>query len=178
VGGCNADAWAVRAYMLRHATCQFAALGRLCAASLALDNSPADVQVRLSADKGHTCERSRNPDGSLSGADRSTAADADLWDADDVFRWALVRSCRGHAREVPPHVKALDPAGTAAWCYDGARGDSCNMHLQADGLQRGLRLCARHQGTAHAPHQYDTQAALAHLAGVLAAAEEVGWHGQ
>jgi hypothetical protein len=40
----------------------------------------------LSADKGHTCERSRNPDGSLSGADRSTAADADLWDADDVFR--------------------------------------------------------------------------------------------
>lgn len=43
--------------------------------------------VRSPADKGHTCERSRNPDGSLSGADRSTAADADLWDADDVFRY-------------------------------------------------------------------------------------------
>ena len=42
--------------------------------------------VQLPADKGHTCERSRNPDGSLSGADRSTAADAELWDADDVFR--------------------------------------------------------------------------------------------
>lgn len=46
----------------------------------------ATLMVQLPADKGHTCERSRNPDGSLSGADRSTAADAELWDADDVFR--------------------------------------------------------------------------------------------
>ena len=38
------------------------------------------------ADKGHTCERSRNPNGSLSGADRSTARDAAFWDKDDVFR--------------------------------------------------------------------------------------------
>lgn len=38
------------------------------------------------ADKSHTCERSRNPNGSLSGADRSTARDAAFWDKDDVFR--------------------------------------------------------------------------------------------
>jgi hypothetical protein len=37
------------------------------------------------ADKGHTCERSRNPNGSLTGADSSTARDADFWDMGDVF---------------------------------------------------------------------------------------------
>ena len=37
-------------------------------------------------DKGHTTERSRNPDGSLSGADRSTARDAAFWDESDVCR--------------------------------------------------------------------------------------------
>ena len=40
----------------------------------------------LSADKSHTCERSRNPTGSLSGADRSTDADALFWNAEDVYR--------------------------------------------------------------------------------------------
>lgn len=38
------------------------------------------------ADKGHTTERSRNPNGSLSGADRSTARDAAFWDEGDVYR--------------------------------------------------------------------------------------------
>jgi hypothetical protein len=38
------------------------------------------------ADKGHTCERSRNPNGALSGADASTAADAAHWSAEDVER--------------------------------------------------------------------------------------------
>ena len=55
-------------------------------ASAAGSDSMAILIVHSPADKGHTCERSRNPDGSLSGADRSTAADAELWDADDVFR--------------------------------------------------------------------------------------------
>lgn len=40
------------------------------------------------ADKGHTTERSRNPNGSLSGADRSTARDAAFWD--EQVRWGLV----------------------------------------------------------------------------------------
>lgn len=40
----------------------------------------------LPADKGHTTERSRNPNGSLSGADRSTARDAAFWDESDVYR--------------------------------------------------------------------------------------------
>lgn len=38
------------------------------------------------ADKSHTCERSRNPTGSLSGADRSTDADAHFWNSEDVYR--------------------------------------------------------------------------------------------
>lgn len=40
----------------------------------------------LSADKAQTGERSRNVDGTLSGADRSTASDAEFWSKDDVYR--------------------------------------------------------------------------------------------
>lgn len=47
---------------------------------------PTFADLHTHIDKGHTTERSRNPDGSLSGADRSTAADAQFWDGDDVFR--------------------------------------------------------------------------------------------
>lgn len=50
------------------------------------------------ADKGHTCERSRNPTGSLTGADSSTACDASFWDLEDVFWYVraptiLVHTC-------------------------------------------------------------------------------------
>lgn len=47
------------------------------------------------ADKGHTCERSRNPTGNLTGADSSTARDADFWDMEDVFWYApaVVHNC-------------------------------------------------------------------------------------
>lgn len=47
---------------------------------------PTFADLHTHIDKGHTTERSRNPDGSLSGADRSTAADANFWDLDDVMR--------------------------------------------------------------------------------------------
>lgn len=47
---------------------------------------PTFVDLHTHIDKSHTTERSRNPDGSLSGADRSTAADAAFWDEDDVFK--------------------------------------------------------------------------------------------
>ncbi|KAK9806482.1 hypothetical protein WJX73_001862 [Symbiochloris irregularis] len=47
---------------------------------------PCFCDLHTHIDKSHTCERSRNIDGSLSGADRSTAADAAFWDEDDVFR--------------------------------------------------------------------------------------------
>ncbi|KAK9842487.1 hypothetical protein WJX81_002358 [Elliptochloris bilobata] len=47
---------------------------------------PTFVDLHTHIDKSHTCERSRNPNGSLSGADRSTARDAAFWDKDDVFR--------------------------------------------------------------------------------------------
>jgi len=49
------------------------------------------LQLHLStpscfADKAQTGERSRNADGTLSGADRSTASDAEFWNQDDVYR--------------------------------------------------------------------------------------------
>lgn len=47
---------------------------------------PTFVDLHTHIDKSHTTERSRNPDGSLSGADRSTASDAAFWDLDDVYR--------------------------------------------------------------------------------------------
>ncbi|KAI3436637.1 hypothetical protein D9Q98_006053 [Chlorella vulgaris] len=47
---------------------------------------PTFADLHTHIDKGHTAERSRNPDGSLSGADRSTARDAAFWDEADVYR--------------------------------------------------------------------------------------------
>ena len=44
------------------------------------------VTVACDADKAQTGERSRNADGTLSGADRSTARDAEFWDQEDVYR--------------------------------------------------------------------------------------------
>lgn len=45
---------------------------------------PTFVDLHTHIDKGHTAERSTNMLGSLSGADRSTAADAAFWSAADV----------------------------------------------------------------------------------------------
>jgi cytosine/adenosine deaminase-related metal-dependent hydrolase len=47
---------------------------------------PTFADLHTHIDKGHTTERSRNPNGSLSGADRSTARDAAFWDEADVYR--------------------------------------------------------------------------------------------
>lgn len=47
---------------------------------------PTFADIHTHIDKGHTCERSRNPTGNLSGADRSTASDANFWDSEDVYR--------------------------------------------------------------------------------------------
>jgi cytosine/adenosine deaminase-related metal-dependent hydrolase len=47
---------------------------------------PTFVDLHCHIDKGHTCDRSRNPTGSLGGADKSTAADLAFWDAEDVER--------------------------------------------------------------------------------------------
>lgn len=47
---------------------------------------PTFADLHTHIDKGHTTERSRNPNGSLSGADRSTARDAAFWDEEDVYR--------------------------------------------------------------------------------------------
>lgn len=81
------------------------------------------------ADKGHTCERTRNPDGSLSGADRSTSQDAQLWDQDDVFRYSeVVATSKCHCVVLPEsaHFAAHLALGAAA---------------QTAGLHRRLRQC-------------------------------------
>ena len=52
---------------------------------------PTFVDVHTHVDKSHTCERSRNEDGSLSGADKSTCEDATYWTVEDVCR--RIRFC-------------------------------------------------------------------------------------
>lgn len=47
---------------------------------------PTFVDIHTHIDKSHTCDRSRNPTGSLSGADKSTAADLAYWDFEDIER--------------------------------------------------------------------------------------------
>lgn len=47
---------------------------------------PTFVDMHTHIDKSHTCERSRNPTGSLSGADKSTAGDLAFWDPEDLER--------------------------------------------------------------------------------------------
>lgn len=54
---------------------------------------PTFVDIHTHIDKGHTCERSRNPTGNLSGADRSTASDANFWDDEDVYRRCALTNC-------------------------------------------------------------------------------------
>ena len=52
---------------------------------------PTFVDMHTHVDKSHTCERSRNEDGSLSGADKSTCEDAAHWTVADVVR--RIRFC-------------------------------------------------------------------------------------
>lgn len=47
---------------------------------------PTFVDIHTHIDKSHTCERSRNDDGSLTGADRSTASDSYQWNTEDLKR--------------------------------------------------------------------------------------------
>ncbi|KAL6782606.1 hypothetical protein ACKKBG_A07455 [Auxenochlorella protothecoides x Auxenochlorella symbiontica] len=77
---------------------------------------PTFVDLHTHIDKGHTCERSRNPDGSLTGADRSTAADAAFWDADDVRRRMEFGLASAHAHgtaALRTHLINMTPAQTA-----------------------------------------------------------------
>ena len=68
----------------------------LCFVDQIRPDSSTEPKRLSTADKGHTCERSRNPTGSLTGADRSTAQDASFWNLGDVF-WC-------------------GPYGVSAWC--------------------------------------------------------------
>ena len=63
--------------------------GRICLPTL--------VDMHTHIDKSHTCERNRNADGSLSGADASTGADASLWTIEDVLkRMRFCLTCAYH----------------------------------------------------------------------------------
>ena len=72
------------------------------------------------ADKGHTCERSRNPNGALSGADASTAADAAHWSLGDVERRMDFALCCAYAhgtQAVRTHLMSGSRAQfELAWC--------------------------------------------------------------
>jgi cytosine/adenosine deaminase-related metal-dependent hydrolase len=115
---------------------------------------PAFADLHTHIDKSHSCERSRNPTGNLSGADSSTARDASFWDRDDVFWYAsLRRSC---ARPLALPDLQMRASG-----------------MQAHGLQRALRVRARHVCAAHASHQHGPEAGGADVACVRAAARQV-----
>ena len=58
------------------------------------------------ADKAQTGERSRNTDGTLSGADRSTASDAEFWNQDDVHRCFVAQLLGFATRWSPVHPTA------------------------------------------------------------------------
>jgi len=47
---------------------------------------PTFADLHTHIDKGHTCERSPNPLGSLTGADTTTAQDSVYWSVEDVYR--------------------------------------------------------------------------------------------
>ena len=72
------------------------------------------------ADKGHTCERSRNQNGALSGADASTAADAAHWSLGDVERRMDFALCCAYAhgtQAVRTHLMSGSRAQfELAWC--------------------------------------------------------------
>jgi len=71
---------------------------------------------RLVPDKSHTCERSRNATGSLSGADRSTARDAALWSAADVearMEFSLASAYAHGTAALRTHLINMTPAQVA-----------------------------------------------------------------
>lgn len=98
------------------------------------------------ADKAQTGERSRNIDGTLSGADRSTASDAELWNQDDVYRCFAARLLAFATRCGPVHPTAgIDV-------------------VQANGLQLEMCICTWHISLAHSSDKHDIQADRADLA--------------
>jgi hypothetical protein len=140
-----------------------AALARLAGAPPAADLRgrmvlPTFVDLHTHIDKGHTAERSRNPDGSLSGADRSTAADAAFWDAADVER----------------RVSSAASLETNQPTNQPTNHSLITDHYPKDGLCAALRVRARHVRAAHAPDQHDAQAGGADVASLCRAARALG----
>ena len=98
--------------------------------------SPANINALRStdsfrhADKGHTCERSRNPNGTLSGADASTAADAAHWSPADVERrmdFALRCAYAHGTQAVRTHLMSGSRAQfELAWCVRGCASVSAD----------------------------------------------------
>jgi hypothetical protein len=94
------------------------------------------TEIFRRADKGHTCERSRNPNGTLSGADASTASDAAHWSPADVERrmdFALRCAYAHGTQAVRTHLMSGSRAQfELAWCVGGCASVSgCQLIAEA-----------------------------------------------
>lgn len=79
---------------------------------------PTFVDMHTHIDKGHTCERSPNVDGSLGGADSACLADEEFWNFDDVKRRMefSIRSAYAHGTSaLRTHLMSGPIQGSMAW---------------------------------------------------------------
>lgn len=79
---------------------------------------PTFVDIHTHIDKGHTCERSPNVDGSLSGADSACLADEEFWNFDDVRRRMefSIRCAYAHGTSaLRTHLMSGPIQGSIAW---------------------------------------------------------------
>ena len=104
--------------------------GRMCL--------PAFVDMHTHIDKSHTCERSRNENGSLSGADRSTCDDARFWTLEDAMRrMRFCLECAYHhgTMAVRTHLISVQLAQRQiAWAAFTALRDEWKGRLELQGV--------------------------------------------
>jgi hypothetical protein len=110
-------------------------------------SSTSTAHASSAADKGHTCERSRNHNGALSGADASTAADAAHWSPVDVERrmdFALRCAYAHGTQAVRTHLMSGSRAQfELAWC---AALLALGLHAQTSRSVAGLRFWSFESG--------------------------------
>jgi len=80
---------------------------------------PCLIDVHTHLDKGHTCERAPNPDGTFASALRTVAADrATRWSAEDVRRrvdFGLRCSWAHGTRAIRTHIDSMGPQAAISW---------------------------------------------------------------
>ena len=99
---------------------------------------PAFVDVHTHIDKSHTCERSRNENGSLSGADRSTCDDARFWTLEDATRrMRFCLECAHHHGTMAVRTHLISVQHTQrqiAWAAFTALRDEWKGRLELQGV--------------------------------------------